>query len=113
MSPRRPDRVDLSFSNRPAEPAAKPPAGPSSFRDRLLARAGSANTSNTSPIPPAAAGPDGRSWLGVYFRCCNIYGRIYRVPGRPRYAGCCPRCGGEISARVGEGGTDRRFFEAV
>lgn len=55
--------------------------------------------------------PKPRSWLGIYFRCCAQYGRIYKNADGTRYAGRCPRCGVEVSARVGEGGTNQRFFE--
>ncbi len=54
-----------------------------------------------------------RKWLGVWFRCCHVYGRMYLLPGGERYAGTCPRCGSQIGAKVGDGGTTRRFFEAT
>lgn len=61
------------------------------------------------PEDPAGVQP----WLGVMFKCCNAYGRLYRDRTGLRYVGRCPRCGGEVSARIGAGGTSRRFFEAV
>lgn len=71
-----------------------------------------------TPEPPTQPpGPDERAptrrWLGVWFRCCHSYGRIYREPTGSRYRGACPRCGAEVFARIGPGGTNRRFFEAV
>lgn len=59
----------------------------------------------------ASGNQKGRAWLGIYFRCCSQYGRIYKDAAGTRYSGRCPRCGAEVSARVGEGGTDQRFFE--
>lgn len=53
-----------------------------------------------------------KRWLGVFFRCCHVYGRMYRREAESRYVGHCPRCLAEVSARVGEGGTSRRFFFA-
>jgi len=53
-----------------------------------------------------------RPWLGIYFRCCAVYGRIYRNALGTRYTGHCPRCRAEVSARIGPGGTGMRFFEA-
>lgn len=54
-----------------------------------------------------------RPWLGIYFHCCAVYGRIYRDAAARRYVGRCPGCGGEISCRIGPSGTNRRFFEAI
>lgn len=62
----------------------------------------------------AGAGPaPGRAWLGIFFRCCSQYGRIYKNAAGTMYVGRCPRCGCEVSAKVGEGGTDQRFFETT
>lgn len=55
---------------------------------------------------------EARPWLGVYFRCCHVYSRMYRQPGSSRYLGNCPRCGAEVRATVGEGGTSQRMFFA-
>ena len=57
-------------------------------------------------------GPAGRKWLGVMYKCCGVYGRMYQDEAGARYSGRCPRCLAEVSAKVGEGGTSRRFFEA-
>lgn len=59
---------------------------------------------------PGAAAP--RPWLGVMFRCCSVYSRIYRAPHADRYVGNCPRCGAQVRARVGDGGTSQRIFYA-
>lgn len=56
--------------------------------------------------------PQGRPWLGVFFRCCQVYARLYRNAAGTAYSGRCPRCGSEVSARVGPGGTSRRMFFA-
>ena len=56
---------------------------------------------------------NGRAWLGIFFNCCSQYGRIHKNAAGTRYVGRCPRCGCEVSARVGEGGTDQRFFETT
>ncbi len=53
-----------------------------------------------------------RRWLGILFRCCQVYGRIYKTPAGDAYLGHCPRCSAEIRVGVGSGGTSRRFFEA-
>ena len=53
-----------------------------------------------------------RPFLGIHFRCCGVYGRIYRSPDRPAYEGRCPRCGRRVQVPVGPRGTRRRFFAA-
>jgi hypothetical protein len=69
-----------------------------------------------APAPLAHAtdaqhGP--RRWLGVMFNCCHVYGRMYRNPQNTRYEGLCPNCGAKVHARIGPGGTNRRFFETT
>ena len=53
-----------------------------------------------------------RKFLGVHFRCCNVYGRMYKNDAGTAYEGRCPSCGCKVSAKVGPGGTESRFFEA-
>lgn len=53
----------------------------------------------------------GRKFLSVYFNCCNTYGRLYPDARRTRYSGRCPKCGAEVQAKIGPGGTDRRIFD--
>ncbi len=52
-----------------------------------------------------------RKFLGIFFACCNIYGRIYNYSGK-QYEGKCPRCLGRLTVRVGRGGVSNRFFVA-
>lgn len=58
------------------------------------------------------AGPIGRPWLSIWFRCCHAYARVYRNAAGTGYEGACPRCGARVRASIGPGGTARRFFEA-
>lgn len=60
----------------------------------------------------AASNSGGRKWKSVWFRCCHVYGRMYRNQTSTAYIGHCPRCGARVSARIGPGGTNRRMFEA-
>jgi hypothetical protein len=53
-----------------------------------------------------------RPFLGVLFRCCKTYGRIYRNKEKTAYAGFCPRCGKRVVVAIGSEGTDTRFFVA-
>jgi hypothetical protein len=53
-----------------------------------------------------------RQFLGIKFNCCNTYSRIYKNKAGTAYEGRCPRCFKRVSVKVGEGGTNQRFFEA-
>ena len=53
-----------------------------------------------------------RKFLSVWFRCCNVYGRMNRNAAETMYEGRCPRCGARVRAKIGPGGTSRRMFEA-
>ena len=56
--------------------------------------------------------PGRKKFLGVHFRCCNLYQRIYCNKSGSAYEGRCPRCGKTVHIPIGEGGTSNRFFEA-
>jgi hypothetical protein len=53
-----------------------------------------------------------RKFLSVWYRCCHVYGRMYRNQAGTAYTGRCPRCGAQVRAAIGPGGTDRRMFVA-
>ncbi|MEM9586855.1 MAG: hypothetical protein AAGA03_06205 [Planctomycetota bacterium] len=53
-----------------------------------------------------------RPFLGIQFRCCQTYGRIYRSEDEMAYRGNCPKCGRALRVPIGKGGTGQRFFEA-
>jgi len=59
-----------------------------------------------SELDPASARP----FVGVHFKCCGVYARIYRSADGQFYRGRCPRCALQVTFRVGQGGTDARFF---
>jgi hypothetical protein len=65
-----------------------------------------------SEVPSSRGVGAGRSWLGVYFQCCHVYGRMYRSADGGRYLGRCPKCLSEVGAKVGPGGTAQRIFIA-
>ncbi len=62
-------------------------------------------------VPDQPAGSTGRPWLGVQFTCAGAYQRVYRSVDGQRYLARCPRCAKSITFRVGEGGTNQRFFD--
>jgi hypothetical protein len=55
---------------------------------------------------------NGRRFIGVLFRCCHVYARIYLNAGKTAFVGHCPRCGGRLAIRVAPGGSRARFWTA-
>jgi hypothetical protein len=53
-----------------------------------------------------------RPYIGIYFRCCQVYQRIYRKPDKDRYASFCPKCLRPVTVRVSPDGCANRLFEA-
>ena len=58
------------------------------------------------------SGNPSRPFLGIRFQCCRAYGRIYRNDAMTAYTGHCPKCRGEVTVPIGDGGSSRRFFNA-
>lgn len=54
----------------------------------------------------------GRAYLGVSFKCCSVYSRIYKNKEGTAYVGRCPRCMRLVRVAIGEEGTNNRFFDA-
>jgi hypothetical protein len=69
-----------------------------------------------APQPPAtdAGTPTRRTqpFLMIWFRCCATYGRLKKTDDGLFYEGRCPKCLAQLEVPVGEGGTNRRMFEA-
>jgi hypothetical protein len=74
--------------------------------------AGSLGVDGARP-QPAARGVtgSGRPWLAILWRCCRVYGRAYRNAAGTAYEARCPRCSKPVLVRIGDGGTNCRFFE--
>lgn len=53
-----------------------------------------------------------RPFVGMLFKCCHVYVRIYLNREGTAYAGACPRCGGKVELRVAPGGSSSRFWTA-
>jgi hypothetical protein len=51
-----------------------------------------------------------KRFLGIRFDCCGVYGRAYLNRQGTAYEARCPKCMRLTTFRVGEGGTDARFF---
>ncbi|MDR0330713.1 MAG: hypothetical protein LBH93_03270 [Chitinispirillales bacterium] len=64
---------------------------------------------------PNAGGGIGaaKPFLGIHFKCCGVYCRIYRNRKQDAYEGMCPKCHKRVKLPIGSGGTDNRFFEVT
>lgn len=67
---------------------------------------------DSTPDPRAGNRPNpaDRPAIGVYFRCANLYQRVYKGHN-DQYLARCARCGKTIRFVVGRGGDPRRQFE--
>jgi len=43
--------------------------------------------------------------------CSGMYQRVYRDVNGERYLARCTKCGKTITFKVGQGGSDQRFFD--
>jgi hypothetical protein len=53
-----------------------------------------------------------RPSVGIYFRCCRVYSKIYLNRQGTAFVGWCPRCGGKVEMKVSPTGSTSRFFFA-
>ncbi|RKY86582.1 hypothetical protein DRQ09_06005 [candidate division KSB1 bacterium] len=54
---------------------------------------------------------ENREYIGIIFKCCNIYNRIYLNKEKTSFVGWCPRCGKKVEVKVSPYGSTSRFFE--
>ncbi len=77
---------------------------PSDPRDYKL------DISSLKPQATPAEMREARPYLSVLFKCCSVYQRVYRNNDGTEYEGRCPKCTRPIRFKVGQGGTNERFF---
>jgi hypothetical protein len=53
-----------------------------------------------------------RPHLGVIFKCCRVYSRIYLNKKGDAFVGWCPKCAARLEIRVSPTGSKERFFNA-
>lgn len=53
-----------------------------------------------------------RPYIGMMFKCCNVYTRIYLNRAGTAYTGYCPKCTRKASIKVGKEGSSSRFWSA-
>ncbi|MBS10326.1 MAG: hypothetical protein CME19_01825 [Gemmatimonadetes bacterium] len=53
-----------------------------------------------------------RPYIGVLFKCCNVYGRAYLNQKQNAFTASCPRCLSPVRIGVSPTGNKSRFFSA-
>ena len=55
-----------------------------------------------------------KNFIGIHFRCCNVYARIYRNKAGTAYVGWCPKCMRKAEVKISKNGSgsDQRIFSA-
>jgi ssDNA-binding Zn-finger/Zn-ribbon topoisomerase 1 len=53
-----------------------------------------------------------KEFVGVIFKCCNVYSRIYINAKGTAFIGKCPKCGAKLEAKISKEGSSHRFFIA-
>lgn len=53
-----------------------------------------------------------RPFIGMHFKCCNVYSRIYLNREATAFVGWCPKCAAKAEVKVSPTGSKNRFFEA-
>ncbi len=59
------------------------------------------------------AAPKRREHLGIHFRCCHLYGYIYKNKAGTAYVGHCPKCMAKVEVKISKDGTGsgQRMFQ--
>ena len=54
-----------------------------------------------------------REHLGIHFRCCHVYGYIYKNKAGDAYCGFCPKCMKPVRVRISTNGagSEQRLFQ--
>jgi hypothetical protein len=56
--------------------------------------------------------PDRRPFIGMHFKCCHVYSRIYLNKTGTAFVGWCPKCAVKAEVRVSPTGSKDPFFTA-
>jgi hypothetical protein len=51
-----------------------------------------------------------RPFIGIHFKCCNVYQRIYLNKAGTAFVGWCPKCSVKAEVKVAPGGSKSRFY---
>lgn len=53
-----------------------------------------------------------RPHIGILFKCCHIYSRIYLNKRGNAFVGWCPKCAARLEVKVSPTGSKQKFFAA-
>jgi len=53
-----------------------------------------------------------RPFISIYWKCCNVFSRVYKNSTGDCYEGRCPRCRSLLRVPIGSGGVNQRSFIA-
>jgi len=51
-----------------------------------------------------------RPFIGMLFKCCNVYSRVYLNKAGTAYVGHCPKCARKAVVKAAPGGSKSRFW---
>jgi hypothetical protein len=55
---------------------------------------------------------DKREYVGVTFKCCRVYTRIYLNKEKTAFVGWCPKCAAKMEVQITKTGSSSKFFQA-
>ena len=53
-----------------------------------------------------------KPYIGMHFKCCNVYCRIYLNHDGTAFRGNCPKCAQPVRVKAAPGGGKSRFWTA-
>ena len=53
-----------------------------------------------------------RPFIGIHFKCCHVYSRIYVNKQMTAFVGHCPKCAKRVEVKISKDGTSSPFFTA-
>ena len=53
-----------------------------------------------------------KPFIGMHFKCCNVYQRLYLNKAGTAFVGWCPKCAVKAEVKVSRDGAKTRFFTA-
>ncbi len=54
---------------------------------------------------------ESRPFVGIHFKCCNVYSRIYLNKQRNAFVGWYPKCAKKVTLNISPDGDESQFFE--
>lgn len=53
-----------------------------------------------------------KPFLGMYFKCCRVYSRLYLNKQQTAFVGWCPKCAAKAEVKISAEGSSEKFFIA-